>query len=170
VSHTVKVKIEMKNTDALTRAAIALGGQVLGQGTHRLYSSQEDGFAIKLPGWQYPVIAKTDGTLAYDDYQGHWGNVRDIETLKSRYAIEAARLECERLGWYCEEQNNSLIVYHPDGGTLTIGESGEIDASGFSGSSCSDATSPLERALGKTTESVKKNEYWHEYAKIQCQE
>src|SRR5438093_166549 len=84
-SNTIKVKAEFSDLEALNRAAVALGAKVLGLGTHSLYSSQEQGFGIHLKGWTHPIIARADGTLAYDDYHGAWGNVSDIKRLTERY-------------------------------------------------------------------------------------
>lgn len=167
MSHTVRVQIALRNRSALATAVSALGGQVLGDGEHRLYSSREVGFAVKLPGWRYPIVVREDSTLAYDDYHGAWGNPRDLERLKGRYAIEAARAEADRLGWYCEEQGEFLIIYHPDGGTLTVGMGGEVDASGFLGAACDAASSPLEAAMGRRLEATTKPERWQERARVQ---
>ena len=160
MSHAVTVKTQFKETDAFGRAAVTLGGSVIGQGEHALFSSRERGFAVQLPGWQFPIIAREDGTLAFDDYHGQWGNRADIDRLKGLYAIERTRLECERLCWACEVQaDGSLLVYHPSGGTLTVTGAGAIDASGFTGPSCSLATAPLAAALGVEATEDRKAEY-----------
>lgn len=134
LSHTLAVKIEMRDHAALTAAAKVLGGSALGEGSHHFYSSTEQGFGIRLPGWTYPMVAKPDGTLAYDDCGGRWGNARDIDKLYALYTLQLARTEAERLGWMTEMRGESLVIFHPDGGTLTLSPSGEIHARGFTGS------------------------------------
>ncbi len=49
MSHTVKVKIELKNRQALEQGVLDLGGAALGEGVHRLYAGLEEGFGFTLP-------------------------------------------------------------------------------------------------------------------------
>ena len=160
MSHTVTIKIEMKNPAILRAAAEALGGQWIGEGTHKLFSTQTaTGHGFTLPRWRFPLVAQADGNLAFDDYHGEWGNVADLEKLKTRYAIEAARAEAQNLGWYAEDQaDGTLLIYHPDGGTLLVTPAG-LDAAGFTGAACSAASEPIARAIGQTTGEARKEEY-----------
>ena len=149
MSHTVTVDVKMKNREALCKAAEAMGLTILGEGSHRLYSSSHQGLGIKLPGWNYPVVVTEDGVIHYDDYNGLWGNPNDIDRLTADYAQAVVEVECDKLGWYHEKQDNGeMVVHHPSGGTITIQRGGRLDAQGFHGTSCSDATRPLEQALG----------------------
>jgi hypothetical protein len=159
MSHTISAQIELRNTAALDYAVKQMNGQILGQGTHRLFSTQETGFGFRLPNWRCPLVARSNGTLAYDDYNGAWGNVSDLDKLKAHYALAAARAAAEAQGWYCEESAGQLIIYHPDGGTLTVDATGVIDASGFVGSACELASKPIAEALGEITSQTKKAEY-----------
>jgi hypothetical protein len=47
---------------------------------------------------------------------------------------------------------------------ITIDESGKttVEAQGFTGSSCTDATKAIEQALGATTHDTKKPEYYQQ--------
>lgn len=172
MSHTVRVKIQLRNEAALRAAVEALGGRWLGQGVHSLFQGPEEGLGFRLPGWRYPLVVKSSGELAFDDYNGHWGDRRDIEKLKRRYALEAARLKCEELGWYCELQGDGekLVVYHPDGGTLEVLADGTVDATGFLGASCEKASQPLEEALGLRADQIKKPEYLAQEAEVRVVE
>ena len=159
MSHTVSVKIELRDTAVLRRAVESLNGRWLGHGEQILYETRETGEAFRLPGWTYPLVKRSDDTLAYDDYHGSWGNVADLDRLKARYAIEAARQEAANQGWYAEDQpDGSLLIYHPDGGTLSVTTAG-IDANGFTGAGCSAASEPIARAMGQQTSSSEKPEY-----------
>jgi hypothetical protein len=76
--------------------------------------------------------------------------------LQGEYATIAIEMKCDQLGWYHERNGNTVTVYHPAGGTVTVDQEGQLDAQGFHGSSCTDATLPLEQALGRRLgESVK---------------
>lgn len=140
-SHTVTVKVEYRDPDALRGAVEALGGSWLGLGSHRLYESGEfSGHGLRLPGWEYPLVLQADGSLAYDDFRGRWGNVADLERLKSAYAQQVCRQQAQVQGWLCEQQQDgSLLIHHPSGGTLTVTTAGVIDANGFVGAGCHDA-------------------------------
>jgi hypothetical protein len=170
MSHTVRVQIEFRNHEALLTAIQRLNWHVLGEGSYELFSSTEAGLGIQIPGWRYPVVIKGDGTIAFDDYNGRWGNRADIEKLRAEYALEAARLAAEAQGWYCERQDNKLVIYHPDGGTITVDAAGGVDASGFMGVSCAKATEPIEAALGARSEQIIKKEYLHDNANVQVKE
>jgi hypothetical protein len=151
---------------ALKAAVEAMGGQFLGEGQYKLYSSSEIGLGFRLPGWTYPCICRSDGTLAYDDYNGAWGNVNDLQRLKGAYAIEAARLAAQDLGWYTELHGDELVIHHPDGGTLTVSPNGTVDAACFLGRDCASAAAPIEAALGRKVDTTLKPEYFQERAKI----
>lgn len=57
------------------------------------------------------------------------------------------------------QADGNLLIYHPDGGTLQVTAAGQIDASGFTGSSCAAATEPIAKALGQKTDETIKPEY-----------
>jgi len=167
MSHTVTVKSDVRDHDALARAAQALGGRVLGLGTHKLFETHETGFGVSLPGWRFPIVATESGALAYDDYKGRWGNVAQLAELRKRYVIETARAVCERQGWYTDTApNGTLTAYLPGGGTVTVEPTGTIDVACVEGQSCVDLTAPLEAALGIVSERTLKPEYALERAKV----
>lgn len=149
VSHTVTVKIELRDKSAIAAAVAAMGGQILGEGTHQLFNHQSaTGYGFTLPGWMFPLVLTSTGELKYDDYNGHWGNVRDLDTLKGRYAIEAARAAADSQGWTSyDQEDGSLEVHHPSGGKMTVYSDGTVDNVGFIGSACNVAQ-VLEQAIG----------------------
>ena len=168
MSHTVTAKSNyFKNPKALEAAVKAMGGTWLGQANHRLYGSHETGLGFRLPGWSQILCAKADGTLAYDDYHGNWGNVSDLDKLGKGFAIEAALGAAEANGWAYDRTNEGLTIYHPDGGSLLVTGDGKVDAVNFTGEGCQSATEMISSAIGSTLESVNKPEYYHERNKIQ---
>lgn len=159
MSHTVTVKVELKNREALSFSIGKMGGKILGKGTHRLFQGNVEGFGFRLNGWSYPLVLKADGDLAYDDYSGHWGNVKDLEKLKGLYTMTCAEMKARELGWYTEVSPEEITIYHPSGGVIKVTASGVVDAEGFIGSSCSSATGQLEAALGSRLSETQKAEY-----------
>lgn len=149
MSHTVTVDIEIKDRQALAAAALRLGGEVLGEGSHRLFQGAEVGFGVKLPDWLYPIVLTEEG-LKLDNYGGRWGSEASLTRFQERYAIAAAKNAAEAQGWYAEETlEGALVIYHPDGGTLTVEPDGTVDAECFEGRSCAEASAPIEEALGR---------------------
>ncbi len=170
MSHTVRVKIEIRDMEALAAAVADLGGRVLGKGEHRLYQGPVRGLGIQLPGWSYPVVLESSGQIAYDDYHGHWGDVRDLDRLRERYAIRAAEAAAVRLGWYAEVDETGVTIFHPDGGTLRVDASGRVSAHGITGSSCVEASAPIEEGLGRADERVLAPEYYDARAVVRVVE
>lgn len=161
MSHTVTVDIKCKNKEGITKAAQTMGAHIIGEGTHRLFGSTETGLGIKLNGWSYPIVIKNDGTVAFDNYGGRWGDIKDLDMLKELYATEVVKAECENQGWYYEQNSNTLelTINHPDGGIITVKKDGTIEAANFVGSSCETATQKLEEVMGTTTSQERKQEY-----------
>ncbi len=82
--------------------------------TVRLFSATATGLCVQLPGWRYPVVAdlKT-GKLAYDNYNGHWGEQKHLDAFLQGYAVEKAKLEATRKGHSVSEtrlQDGSIRV------------------------------------------------------------
>jgi hypothetical protein len=75
------------------------------QGKFKLFSAEAEGLAVQLPGWQYPVVAElASGKLDYDNFQGRWGDQRELDRLIQAYAVEKARSEARRRGHTVAEQ------------------------------------------------------------------
>lgn len=113
-----------------------------------------------MPGWHYPCILADNGELAFDNYNGAWGNAAALETLSAEYALEAAAAAARVQGWYCERSGSLLTIYHPDGGTITVDAAGAVDASMFTGADCVTACAPIEAALGSRSERTLKAEFY----------
>lgn len=142
-SHTARVKVDYNNADQLRAAVEKIGGTWLGHGSHELFERNdagkrrtETGLGFTLPNWNYPLIVTDAGQLAYDDYNGKWGNVEDLVKLQAEYAWAHVEQQAANIGWQTERVSGSLVVYHPEGGTLTLSAAGECETAGFVGSGC----------------------------------
>jgi len=105
MSHTMNLTIELHDRAALEAACQRLG-LTLVEGRHTLYSTTEEGLAVHLPGWKYPVIVKTDGTIAYDNYQERWGKIEELNKLRAYYGLEKAKIEARKKGYSVYEHYN----------------------------------------------------------------
>ena len=114
MSHTMNITLELKDMDALTAACERLGCPMLLRGEHKLFSSMETGVGVMLPKWSYPVIVKDNGTVAYDNYNGSWGDIARLNELKAYYGLEKAKIEARRAGHSVyesvDEQTHDLVL------------------------------------------------------------
>lgn len=106
MSHLVTVKLEIKNRSALEKACKALGFE-FSEGSHRLYSGNVDGLAVKLPNWNYPAVVNiTTGEVKYDNYSERWGKQIELDRLAQRYVQECACEFATQEGYTVTETNS----------------------------------------------------------------
>jgi hypothetical protein len=71
----------------------------------QLFSATVEGLAVELPGWHYPVVCDlASGSLKFDNYEGAWGNARELDRFLQAYACEKTKLEARRQGHSVTEQ------------------------------------------------------------------
>lgn len=105
MSHIVSIQTQIKDVVALRHAASRLSLPEPVDGTVKLFSSEATGWQVQLPQWRYPVVADVEtGSLAYDTYQGRWGDPAQLDQLLQRYAVEKTTLEARRQGHTVLEQ------------------------------------------------------------------
>lgn len=123
MSHTVTVKVEMKDTEAIQDAIDRMDGAHFvkpggknrkyeqagsldeAKGRHQIYSGSFEGVGVQLPGWHYPVIINTEtGEVKYDNYNGHWGPQENLDELVQMYSVEKARVEALLHGLTVQEE------------------------------------------------------------------
>jgi hypothetical protein len=121
VSHIVSIQTEIRDPIAIRSACdhLRLPEPVFGE--TKLFSSSATGWAVQLPEWRYPVVADVNtGTLAFDNYEGRWGEQRQLDRFMQRYAVEKAVMEARRQGHSVSEQalgDGSIKVTVQVGGT-----------------------------------------------------
>ncbi|QDV55346.1 hypothetical protein Mal33_13170 [Rosistilla oblonga] len=120
MSHIVEIDAEIRDADALRLACRRNKLAAPVQGTAKLFSSEATGYLVHLPRWRYPVVCDTDsGNVAYDNYEGHWGDQSDLDKLLQSYSTEKCKLEARRQGHTVTEQtlsNGSIKL------TVCVGE------------------------------------------------
>lgn len=102
MSHTMQVKTEHKFNSALEsvlrKACEKQSLKLLPWGEHRLYNSTETGYAVKLPGWRYPIVLNESG-IAMDNYNGSWGDEAKLNAFLRRVSAEKIITEARRKGY-----------------------------------------------------------------------
>lgn len=106
LSHIVSIQTEVRDPVAIRSACdrLKLPEPVFGQ--VKLFSSSATGWTVRLPEWRYPVVADVNtGKLAYDNYNGRWGEQKQLDRFLQGYAIEKAKIEARKIGHSVIEQS-----------------------------------------------------------------
>lgn len=105
MSHIVSIKTEIRDAAAVRAACQRLGLTDPVVGSHPLYSGTAHGHAVQLRGWRYPVVCDLEsGGVAYDNFEGRWGDSVELDRFKQSYAIEKAKIEARKNGHTVVEQ------------------------------------------------------------------
>jgi len=108
VSHIVTIKTEVRDAAAVQAACRRLGLPASEQGTVKLFSGEATGLAVRLPDWTYPVVCDTQsGQIQFDNFNGRWGDQKELDRFMQAYAIERAKQEARRRGHSTTEQTLS---------------------------------------------------------------
>jgi hypothetical protein len=105
LSHIVTIATKIHDAAAVAAACHRLGLADAVQGTARLYGGEAAGLLVRLPGWRYPAVVDVlTGLVHYDNFQGRWGEFRELERFRQAYAVEKAKLEARKKGYAVSEQ------------------------------------------------------------------
>lgn len=105
MSHIVRIRTEVRDAAAVQAACARLELPPPETGTFQLFTYHATGVAVRLPGWTYPLVCRTDcGELAYDNYGGAWGDEAQLHNFLQAYAVEKTRLEARKQGYAVTEQ------------------------------------------------------------------
>ncbi len=71
-----------------------------------MFSRSVVGWAVELPGWRYPVVCDVaTAKIAFDNFNGRWGEQRHLDRFLQGYAVEKARIEARLKGHTVTEQS-----------------------------------------------------------------
>ena len=105
MSHIVSIQTKVKDPVAIRAACERLQLHPPHQGEAKLFSETKAGWIVQLPDWRYPIVCQTDsGEVAYDNYEGHWGDRSKLDQFLQSYAVEKAKLEARRKGHLVTEK------------------------------------------------------------------
>jgi hypothetical protein len=99
LSHIVQIETQVKDEQAVRAACTRLQLAAPEHKTVRLFNATAAGLCVQLPGWQYPVVANLQtGQVQFDNYGGHWGEQKHLNSFLQAYAVEKTRIEARRKG------------------------------------------------------------------------
>ena len=104
MSHIVEIKTEIRDEAAVKAACVRLQIPTPEHKTVRLFNATATGLCVQLPGWSYPVVANLQsGQVQYDNYGGHWGEQKHLNSFLQAYAVCKATIEARKKGHTCSE-------------------------------------------------------------------
>ena len=104
MSHVVEIKTEVRDEQAVRAACVRLQLAPPEHKTVTLFSATAAGLCLQLPGWQYPVVINLQtGQTQYDNYGGHWGEQKHLNSFLQAYAVEKSKIEARKKGHTCSE-------------------------------------------------------------------
>jgi Protein of unknown function (DUF1257) len=105
MSHVVTIQTKVRDPAALVAACTRLNLTAPVEGTAALFSGEATGLIVKLSGWTYPVVIDSQtGEVRYDNYEGRWGEQKELDRLLQAYAVEKCRAEARSKGHQVTEQ------------------------------------------------------------------
>lgn len=105
MSHTTTIELEIKSESALAQACQDLGVEYKANAKEKLYDGTvAEGFSFKPKGWLYPVVATADGKLLFDNYEGAWGKIEELNRIRQRYAVNAQVEVAKARGYRVKEE------------------------------------------------------------------
>jgi hypothetical protein len=108
MSHIVSIQSKVRDPIAITSACARLNLPTPVQGTAKLFSGECAGLLVQFPGWQYPAVIDTQtGTVKFDNFNGRWGDQQYLDRFLQMYAVEKAKLEARKKGYFVTEQTVS---------------------------------------------------------------
>ena len=106
MSHVVEIRTEIRDEQAGKAACTRLQLPTPEHKTIRLFNATATGLCVQLPAWSYPVVANlATGQLQYDNYNGHWGEQKHLNSFLQAYAVEKAKIEARKKGHTVTETN-----------------------------------------------------------------
>ena len=105
MSHIVQIQTEIRDPAAIRFACQRLQLPPPVQGEFPLFNSTASGWAVQLRNWRYPVVCDVKtAQLAYDNFEGRWGDRLELNRFLQGYAVEKAKLEARKQGHTVREQ------------------------------------------------------------------
>jgi hypothetical protein len=106
MSHIATVKTEFKNVEILKKICkerkikLEIGENL----SHTFMEGKRTGIIkFQLKGWSHPVIIDAEGKAYFDNYQGHWGKIEELDSLIQDYSKEVTLETLQQQGYYVTE-------------------------------------------------------------------
>lgn len=103
MSHKTEVETQFLDVDMVEKTANELGYKFERvTGDVMLFNGQkvENAVAkVQIPGWNYPIGIRADGTAGFDNFNGSWGDEKQFDTFRQQYALNVTMDQAQRNGY-----------------------------------------------------------------------
>lgn len=105
MSHTSEIATTIKDMAAIKEACKILGLPEPKVGKHTMYDGKKvEGIIIHLKKWQFPIVIDTkSGQIHYDNYNGNWGNIAELQKFRQMYGVAKAKLIAKKQGYFVKQ-------------------------------------------------------------------
>ena len=121
MSHIVEIRCEVRDLLSVRSACRHLGLDEPTHGTFTVFRETLEGVGIQLADWKYPVVCDLQsGKVFFDNFDGLWGEKKELDRFLQRYAVERTAIEARRNGYSVLEsmlEDGSIKL------TLNVGDS-----------------------------------------------
>ena len=105
MSHIVQIQTQVRDPEAIRAGCVRLQLPPPVFGEVKLFSRRAAGWQVQLPEWRYPIVCDVrSAAIAYDNYEGRWGDPKQLDRFLQGYAVEKAKLEARKKGHSVTEQ------------------------------------------------------------------
>ena len=99
MSHLVTIRSQVRDPQAIGLACKRLTLPAPVYGPTKMFTTTKTGWAVKLNDWIYPVVCNTEsGEVEYDNFNGNWGKMFQLDAFLQAYSVEKAKLEARKAG------------------------------------------------------------------------
>ena len=92
-----QIQTDVRDAEALRAACRQLGLPEPVLGAFPVGSAVASGFAVRLPGWRYPVVCQLDtGLVQFENSHGEWGEKCAMDRFLDACAMETDNVEDRR--------------------------------------------------------------------------
>ena len=85
MSHCTTIDVKMKDINILRKVCKKLNLEMKENSKFRFYDGRtEHGTKINLPNWNYPIIIKNNGEVIFDNFEGTWGDIKELKIIKNK--------------------------------------------------------------------------------------
>lgn len=91
MSHAATMQTQFTHEPHIRKAAEICGAKYEAEVCERRVSNKTAvGRAVHLDGWYLPIVISESGEVLYDDYKGHWGDMKKLDQFKQAYEVSVS--------------------------------------------------------------------------------
>jgi hypothetical protein len=112
MSHRTEVDAEFLDKDMVKKTCEELGVEFIDEKKVKLFEGTFPcEYSIRLKGWSYAVGIQENGKALFDNYNGGWGDEKDLDSFRQRYTENVTLHHAAQAGYRVlhREMNNGTL-------------------------------------------------------------